>query len=233
MLRWRNLFFVALAAVMVFGLASLASAQGTATVDAATNPTLGQILTDSAGMTLYVFTKDTAGTSNCTGACLTNWPALTVPAGTQPTAGQGVTGKLGTITRTDDNTTQVTYNDMPLYYWASDKAPGDATGQGVQGVWFVVNPATGPVMAAAAATTAPAATAAATTAPAAAAAATAAPAATAAATAAPAAAATTAAPAAKLPTTGGNIPLGLTLALAAGVVALAAGFGLTMVRRPR
>ena len=78
-------------------------------------------------MTVYVFTKDVkdSGKSACTGDCLKTWPALTVPAGATPTAGTGVTGKLGTITR-DDGTLQVTYNGLPLYFFKNDKAPGDA-----------------------------------------------------------------------------------------------------------
>ena len=73
-----------------------------------------------------------AVTSTCTGRCLTAWPPLTVTAGQQPTAGPGVTGHLGSFTRTD-GTTQVTYNGWPLYSWPGDAKPGDATGQGVGG----------------------------------------------------------------------------------------------------
>ena len=81
-------------------------------------------------MTLYTFDKDVAGsgTSNCTGGCLTNWPALTVAAGDTPTGGAGVTGTLGTITRADNGAHQVTYNGLPLYFFANDKAPGDTNG---------------------------------------------------------------------------------------------------------
>jgi D-xylose transport system substrate-binding protein len=111
------------------------------TVMVSNNSTLGNILTDSKGMTLYIFKKDTTpGTSACTGQCATNWPAFTVPAGTTPAAGNGVTGTLGTFTRTDINATQVTINNQPLYYYSKDANPGDATGQGFGGVWFVVGP---------------------------------------------------------------------------------------------
>jgi len=84
----------------------------------------------SNGMTLYTFTKDTAdsGTSACTGGCLTNWPALTVGAGAVPTGDATVTGKLGTIVRADNGATQVTYNGLPLYFFAKDTAPGDTNG---------------------------------------------------------------------------------------------------------
>jgi len=98
---------------------------------------LGDFLVDEKGMTLYLFTKDTPGVSNCSGSCLTAWPPLLTTD--EPRAGDGVTGKLGTITR-DDGSLQVTYNDMPLYYYVTDVKPGDTTGQDVGGVWFVVAP---------------------------------------------------------------------------------------------
>jgi predicted lipoprotein with Yx(FWY)xxD motif len=84
----------------------------------------------SNGMTLYTFTKDVAGsgTSACTGGCLTNWPALTIPAGDTPTGDSTVTGTLGTIVRADNGATQVTYNGLPLYFFSKDKAPGDTNG---------------------------------------------------------------------------------------------------------
>jgi len=79
-------------------------------------------------MTLYTFDKDTTGatTSACTGACATAWPPLTA-TGT-PTAGPGVPGTLGTISGS-----QVTWDGHPLYRWMGDKAPGDVTGDGING----------------------------------------------------------------------------------------------------
>jgi predicted lipoprotein with Yx(FWY)xxD motif len=57
-----------------------------------------------------------------------------------PAAGEGVDAALlGTITR-DDGAMQVTYNGWPLYYFADDTAPGDANGQGLGDVWFLVSP---------------------------------------------------------------------------------------------
>jgi predicted lipoprotein with Yx(FWY)xxD motif len=107
------------------------AATGGATVEAKEVGTAGTILVDGAsGMTVYLFTKDTkdSGTSVCTGGCLDTWPALTVPAGGTPTGGSGVTGTLGTITRADDGSLQVTYNGLPLYFFKNDKAPGDLNG---------------------------------------------------------------------------------------------------------
>jgi predicted lipoprotein with Yx(FWY)xxD motif len=126
-----------LAALMLLCTVPLVSAQDDTTVLVSETPELGEFLTDAEGMTLYLFTKDEPGVSNCSGDCLANWPAFTAE---EPlTLPEGVPGTLGTITR-DDGTTQVTYNDWPLYYWVGDQAPGDTTGQGVGDVWFVVPP---------------------------------------------------------------------------------------------
>ena len=75
-------------------------------------------------MSLYVFTPDEGDTSACNGDCATNWPPLTVDDVADVTAGDGVTGELGTITR-DDGTTQVTLGGAPLYYFIGDEAAGD------------------------------------------------------------------------------------------------------------
>ena len=81
--------------------------------------TLGEHLVDSKGMTLYLFTKDSPGTTTCYDKCAVAWPALLTSGAAQ--AGSGVdASKFGTTTRTD-GTTQVTYNGWPLYYFAKDK----------------------------------------------------------------------------------------------------------------
>jgi predicted lipoprotein with Yx(FWY)xxD motif len=114
-------------------------ASGPAVVDVGQNSSLGSFLVDSKGMTLYLYTKDTPNTSNCYSSCASYWPPLLTNGA--PVAGTGVTASLlGTTTRTD-GTTQVTHNGWPLYYYASDKAAGDVTGENVQGVWFVITPA--------------------------------------------------------------------------------------------
>jgi predicted lipoprotein with Yx(FWY)xxD motif len=85
-------------------------------------------------MTLYWFAPDTSTTSKCTGSCATYWPPVKGPA----TAGSGVTGTLGTITRSD-GTTQATYDGHPLYTYAGDTAPGQAKGNGLNasgGLWY-------------------------------------------------------------------------------------------------
>jgi predicted lipoprotein with Yx(FWY)xxD motif len=98
---------------------------------------LGSIVVDGEGMTVYVFDKDTpgSGASSCSGQCLVAWPPVVAESETPEV--DGVTGEIGTITR-DDGTLQVTLEGWPLYYWQNDQAPGETTGQGVQGVWWVV-----------------------------------------------------------------------------------------------
>lgn len=120
---------------------SAAAASGTAAAPAvavAQNPTLGAILTDSSGRTLYVFKNDAPGTSNCNGNCATTWPPLAAPS-TTLTSGPGATGALAAITRGDGNR-QVTYKGAPLYRYSNDSAPGDTKGQGIGGVWSAATP---------------------------------------------------------------------------------------------
>jgi len=111
-----------------------------ATVSTLRIPDLGNVLVGPKGMTLYMFTKDTADTSNCYDKCATNWPPLLVDKAEDIVAGVNLLGKWGTATRKDTEKLQVTYNGMPLYYWKDDKAIGDATGENVGKVWFTVVP---------------------------------------------------------------------------------------------
>ena len=91
----------------------------------------------SNGHTLYTFNSDTPGVSNCKGGCTSTWPPLSVPAGTTPVGGAGVTGQLGTISR-DDGSLQVTYKGLPLYFFHSDSKPGDTNGNYTG--WSLVKP---------------------------------------------------------------------------------------------
>src|SRR5580700_4358729 len=98
------------------------------------------LLTDSRGLTLYWFAPDTSTKSVCYGSCAAYWP----PATGTPSAGPGVTGTLGTITRTD-GTRQATYDGHPLYTYIGDNAPGQANGNNLNlngGLWHEV-PITG------------------------------------------------------------------------------------------
>jgi len=89
------------------------------------------ILTNPAGMTLYVFDKDSGGKSACNGPCAKNWPPLEATAGAQPE------GSYTVIAR-DDGTHQWAYKGRPLYTWVKDQKPGDKTGDGfLNGAWHV------------------------------------------------------------------------------------------------
>jgi predicted lipoprotein with Yx(FWY)xxD motif len=114
----------------------------TATVSVAANGTVGQVLVDSGGRTLYLFEADSGTMSACTGTCAETWPPLR--ASGKPVAGSGITAsKLGTIARTDGKP-QVSYNGHPLYLYSNDQNPGDANGEGVNAFgapWYVVSPA--------------------------------------------------------------------------------------------
>jgi len=118
---------------------SAAAVAGT-TVAVATNK-LGQILVDGRGMTVYLFVADTGTASTCYTSCATIWPpVLTTGA---PQAGTGADASLLGTTKRTDGTTEVTYAGHPLYYFVKDKAPGDTTGQGVNGfgaLWWVLSP---------------------------------------------------------------------------------------------
>lgn len=92
---------------------------------------LGKVLTDQQGMTLYTFTRDTAGTSNCNDGCAANWPPLMADDGAM------AAGDFSIITR-NDGSKQWAYKDMPLYTWVRDAEPGDVTGHEFNQVWFVV-----------------------------------------------------------------------------------------------
>lgn len=113
---------------------------GPAMADGATVGTtesdLGVMLVDSEGRTLYVFLNDEENTSNCTGACLDNWPPLF--AESADASGDVDGALLGTTTSNEAGEAQVTYAGRPLYYFAADTGPGDTNGQGVGDVWFVV-----------------------------------------------------------------------------------------------
>ncbi len=109
------------------------------TLGMGTSATLGNYLTAENGMTLYRYSKDTSGVSNCSGACAGSWPPYEASPDTLLSAAPNISGRVGVITRTDGKE-QLTYNGVPLYYWARDVKPGDTTGQNVGGVWFVVKP---------------------------------------------------------------------------------------------
>ena len=139
----------AVAAASVVALALLVAAVSTPkTQPVATGPDVLKsrdvgglnLLTNASGLTLYWFAPDTSAKSVCYGSCAAYWPPVT---GT-PSAGPGVTGTLGTITRTG-GTVQATYDGHPLYTYIGDNAPGQASGNNLNlngGLWHDV-PITG------------------------------------------------------------------------------------------
>ncbi|NNH06885.1 hypothetical protein HLB10_07220 [Cellulomonas fimi] len=100
---------------------------------------LGEVVVDGEGMTVYYFLQDEpgSGTSACTGDCLMAWPP--VLAESEEPVVEGVTGDVGTI-ETPDGEHQVTVDGRPVYLFAQDAAAGDVNGQGVNDVWYAVAP---------------------------------------------------------------------------------------------
>ena len=156
MTRSKPFTFLAVAAVIALVALAIAACGGSRAATAAApkaesgasatvgiaNGSLGSILVDSTGRTLYLFKADVGMTSACTGACAVAWPPL-LATGT-PTAGTGVTAsKLATITRPGGRQ-QVTYNGHPVYLYFGDRKPGKTTGQGVTAfgaAWYALTPA--------------------------------------------------------------------------------------------
>jgi predicted lipoprotein with Yx(FWY)xxD motif len=117
------------------------SSGASATVDAASS-SLGSILVDSRGRTLYLWQADTGPRSTCSGACAAAWPPLLTNGA--PAAGSGVNASLLGTTRRSNGTEQVTYNHHPLYLFEGDTAPGQTNGQGSDGfgaLWYALSPA--------------------------------------------------------------------------------------------
>jgi predicted lipoprotein with Yx(FWY)xxD motif len=121
--------------------ASSASGGGTATVDVADNPELGQILVDSQGRTMYLFEKDESDESYCNGACAKAWPPVTTQG--TPKAGSGVSASMISTLKREDGSTQVVFDGHPLYLYVDDAKPGDAKGNEVDqfgAEWYALHP---------------------------------------------------------------------------------------------
>jgi predicted lipoprotein with Yx(FWY)xxD motif len=152
-------FLVGVAAVALIALGVAACGGGDSGATAATTPpttasgrpatvgtasvgSLGKILVDSQGHTLYLFGKDAGTKSACFGACASAWPPLRATG--KPTVGSGATASMIRTAPRSDGKPQVTYNGHPLYLYAADQKPGDATGQGLSAfgaAWFTLSPA--------------------------------------------------------------------------------------------
>jgi predicted lipoprotein with Yx(FWY)xxD motif len=123
------------------GASTAKAPSSAATVDVSSSAGLGPILVDSQGRTLYLFQKDSAGMSRCSGACARIWPPQLTKG--SPKAGGGASAAmLGTIKRSDGSM-QVTYAGHPLYTYTADTGPGQARGNGLDlygAVWNAVKP---------------------------------------------------------------------------------------------
>ena len=138
----------------------LASACGsaTATSGGATSPTsaapsggilgvrttsLGPVLVDAKGMTVYLLTADTSGHSSCSAQCLQYWPPVPAPAGAAVPAVKGVGAALAEA-KASSGASMLTAGGWPLYTFVKDKSPSEVSGQGVKtfgGTWYAVSPA--------------------------------------------------------------------------------------------
>ena len=137
----------AIGAASVVALALLVGAVATPKTQPAASASGGQmlkarqiggveLLTDAKGFTLYWFAPDSPGMSVCYGSCAAYWP----PVAGDASEGPGVTGRIGTIKRTD-GTTQATYDGHPLYTYIGDSAPGQDSGNDLNlngGLWHIV-----------------------------------------------------------------------------------------------
>jgi predicted lipoprotein with Yx(FWY)xxD motif len=94
---------------------------------------LGPVLATPQGMTLYTFTRDAPGVSNCNGRCAALWPPFRAPPGAQGFA-------PWSVVRRADGTMQWAYQGQPLYTYSKDRGPGETSGEGVGGVWHVARP---------------------------------------------------------------------------------------------
>jgi len=138
--RWAGFPVGLIAVLMILAMGGSAAAMDHE-VQTLSKEGIGNYLTDAKGMTLYWFKKDSAGKSACAGPCAEKWPVFYRE---NVKAGKGVSdADFGTVTR-EDGKKQTTFRGYPLYYWSGDKAKGDTGGQGINGVWYVVDPANFP-----------------------------------------------------------------------------------------
>ena len=120
----------------VLGVATAASASGTRAVVNTKSTSLGTILVNSSGQTLYLDVNDKSGHFACTGQCAAAWPVLKT-SGKPKAAGKAKAANLGTVKH--GNATQVTYNGHPLYTFVQDSKSTPTSGEGVNG-FYVVSP---------------------------------------------------------------------------------------------
>lgn len=135
--------FASIAIAGVLGLAACGGNTGSSTVgstavDSSTikidTSSLGEVLVDGSGRTLYMYSPDgiDASSSKCTGPCANLWPELSG----KPKAGTGVDAQLVGAT---SGTNQASYAGHLLYYYAKDSSAGDVNGQGIDKIWYVLD----------------------------------------------------------------------------------------------
>jgi len=147
MKHWIQLLTALAAATVVAATAAALALAGGRTTSGGTavkiaKTKLGPILVDSKGITLYDFVKDKGTTSVCYGACAALWPPLLTTS--KPVAGPGVKASLLGTTKRKDGKLEITYGGHPLYYFVTDRKPGQTTGQGVNqfgGPWWALSAA--------------------------------------------------------------------------------------------
>lgn len=103
---------------------------------------LGSVLVDSKGLTVYLLTADTPGHSSCSAQCLQAWPLVPAPSGAGAVSVPGISAALSSAQATSGSS-MVTAGGWPLYTFVKDQAPGDVMGQGVKtfgGTWYAVSP---------------------------------------------------------------------------------------------
>jgi predicted lipoprotein with Yx(FWY)xxD motif len=108
----------------------------------ASSTSIGTVLVDGSGRTLYTFARDSGGKSNCNGACAQNWPPAKASGALK--AGSGVTKSKLSAIRRSDGTMQVAFAGHPLYRFSGDSGAGDVTGQAQRafgGLWLAITPA--------------------------------------------------------------------------------------------
>jgi predicted lipoprotein with Yx(FWY)xxD motif len=135
------LALIVLAALAAAAFGATADAKGKHAVVKTRSTSLGRILVDGRGRTLYLFRKDTGRRSHCSGACAAAWPPLTTRE--RPEAEGGAKQSKLSTSRRSNGKRQVLYNGHPLYRYAFDGGPGDTFGQGSTAFgarWFVVAP---------------------------------------------------------------------------------------------
>jgi predicted lipoprotein with Yx(FWY)xxD motif len=127
------------ASTVTSGATGSATPSATGGVLGVATTSLGPVLVDGKGLTVYLLTSDSPGHSACSAACLAYWLPVAGPA---PASVKGVTAALS-VTKATSGTSMVTAAGWPLYTFVKDSAPGDVTGEGVKsfgGTWYAVSP---------------------------------------------------------------------------------------------